>query len=116
MQSALGSLIDLVTRIEAAEEVQVQKGSNQCKPYLRVTGIVMGTKHVGPLRLGDFGEGDLEVGNICITRGLKIIADTVYDDSHGKWVNNMLGEKTLGCDSRTSIEDVTDVTEITKWF
>ena len=116
MQASLGTFVDLVIRIYSAEEVEVQNGANQGMPYLRVDGVDMDGEHVGPLRLWDYVEGDLEPGNTCILRGLKIASERVYDESLAKWVSNVQGGKTLVCDSRTAIEDVSDIAEITSYF
>ena len=116
MQASLGTFLDLVIRIYSAEEVEVQNGANQGMPYLRVDGVDLDGELVGPLRLWGYVVGDLEPGNTCILRGLKIASERVYDESLAKWVSNVQGGKTLVCDARTAIEDVSDIAEITSYF
>ena len=116
MQASLGTFVDLVIRIYSAEELFINNGALQGNPYLLVDGVDMDGEHVGPLRLWDYVEGDLEPGNTCILRGLKIAVGKVYDDSLGKWVSNAQGGKTLVCDTRTAIEDVSGIVDITSYF
>ena len=69
---------------------------------------------VGPLRLWNHMEGDVEVGNICILRGLKVKTERQWNGE--KYVNDREGAKKLDCDARTAIEDVSDKPEITSYF
>ena len=50
----------------------VLEGVSHGMHYLNVEGVDMNGERIGPLRLRDHEEGDLEVGNICILRGLKV--------------------------------------------
>ena len=112
----VGTVVDLVIRIDSADEGQIQSGQNQGAPFLRVAGVDMDGERVGPLRLWDYAEGDLDLGSICILRGLKVASAKVWDEPARKWVINVQGEKTLDCDVRMAIEDVSDNAEIASYF
>ena len=69
---------------------------------------------VGPLRLWNHVEGDVEAGRICILRGLKVATERQWNGE--KYVNDREGAKKLDSDARTAIEDVSDQPEITVYF
>ena len=69
---------------------------------------------VGPLRLWNHDECDVEIGHFYIVRGLKVATERVWDGD--KWANDRNGAKKLDNDNRTALEDVTDNREITHFF
>ena len=69
---------------------------------------------VGPLRLWNHVGGDVEQGKICILRGLKVATERKWNGEN--YVNDREGAKTLVCDARTAIEDVSDQPDITQYF
>ena len=115
-QAGLGSFVDLVIRIDAADELPIQSGPNQGETYLQVSGVDMDGDQVGPLRLWEHTESDVEAGSIYIFRGMKIASERTWDDASWKWTNHSQGLKTLDCDIRTAIEDVSDQPDITSYF
>ena len=56
--------------------------------------------------------GDVVEGNVYIVRGLKVAAETVWDDGKWKYVPRGDGTKKAECKDRTAMEDVTHVEEI----
>ena len=70
----------------------------------------------GPLRLWRFEEEDLVEGNTYIVRGLKVTADTHWDDQQWKYVPRQDGTKALECTTRAAVEDVTHVDAIAVFF
>ena len=71
-QASLGHFVDLVLRVDSVEQLPIQSGANVGASYLQVSGVDMDGADVGPLRLWNHVEGDVEIGNICILRGLKV--------------------------------------------
>ena len=69
---------------------------------------------VGPLRPWNHVGGDVEIGTICILRGLKVASERQWDGE--RYVNNPAGAKQLDCDARTAIEDVSNQPDITCYF
>ena len=69
---------------------------------------------VGPLRLWNHEEGDVQVQSICILRGLKVAPEKLWNGE--KYVNDRDGAKQLDSDARTAIEDVSDQFKITSYF
>ena len=69
---------------------------------------------VGPVRLWNHVEGDVEVGTICILRGLKVAAERSWNGE--KYVTDRDGAKKLDNDARTAIEDVSNQPEITYYY
>ena len=114
MQASLGNFIDLVLRVDSVDELQIQSGPNVGAPYLQVSGVDMNGENVGPLRLWNHDESDVEVGNICILRGLKVGTERQFNGE--KYVRERDGQKRLDCDNRTAIENVSDQPEITYFF
>ena len=113
-KAPLGHFVDLVLRIDEVAELSIQSGPNFGEPYLQVTGVDMDGVGVGPLRLWNHVEGDLEVGSICILRGLKVGTERQWNGE--KYVNDRDGAKKFDSDARTAIEDVRDQPDITCYF
>ena len=103
-------------RINSTDELPIQSGPNQGETYLQVSGVDMDGDQVGPLRLWEHTESDVEAGSIYIFRGMKIASERTWDDASWKWTNHSQGLKTLDCDIRTAIEDVSDQPDITSYF
>ncbi len=101
-------------RVGAVDELSMQSGLNVGAPYLQVSGVDMDGVDFGPLRLWKHVIGDVEVGNICILRGLKVANEKQWNGE--KYVSDREGAKKLDCDARTAIEDVSDQPEITSYF
>ena len=101
-------------RVGAVDQLSIQSGPNVGEPYLQVSGVDMDGVDVGPLRLWNHVEGDLDVGIICILRGLKVGTERSWNGE--KYVNNREGARKLDSDARTAIEDVSDHPEITAYF
>ena len=114
IKMSLGNFVDLVLRVTAVDELSIQSGPNIGAPYLQVSGWDMDGVEVGPLRLWNHVEGDVVIGNTCILRGLKVANEKQWNGE--KYVNDREGAKKLDCDSRTAIEDVSDMPEITSYF
>ena len=113
-KAPLGHFVDLVLCVGAVDELSIQSGPNLGAPYLQVSGWDMDGVDVGPLRLWNHAVGDVDVGNICIFRGLKVSTERKWDGE--KYVNNRDGAKKLDSDARTAIEDVSDQPAITSYF
>ena len=114
IKTSLGHFVDLVLRVGAVDELSIQSGPNFGSPYLQVSGWDMDGVDVGPLRLWNHVVGDVEVGNICILRGLKVATEKVSNGE--KYVNDREGAKKLDSDARTAIENVSDQPKITSYF
>ena len=114
MQASLGTFVDLVIRIDSADELEIQSGVNAGAPYLQVSGVDMDGAQAGPLRLWDHEEGAVEAGTIYILRGLKIATERQWDGE--KYASDPQGMKKMDCGNRTAIEDVSAQPEITSYF
>ena len=101
-------------RVDSVDELQIQLGANVGTPYLHVSGVDMNGENVGPLRLWNHDESDVEIGNICILRGLRVATERQWNGE--KYVTEREGPKRLDCDNRTAIENVSDQPEITHYF
>ena len=115
-QAPLGHYVDLVLRVDQAESLPIQSGQNVGEYYLQLTGVDMDGQEVGPLRLWNHYEGDVEVGTVCILRGLKIAPERQWNSDRNKYVNDPEGGKKMDSDARTAIEDVSDNSDITHYF
>ena len=113
-QAPLGHFIDLVLRGDSVDELTIQSGPNVGAFYLQVSGVDMDGVEVGPLRLWNHVEGDVQVQSICILRGLKVAPAKLWNGE--KYVNDRDGAKQLDSDARTAIEDVSNYPSITKFF
>ena len=113
-KAPLGHFVDLVLCVGAVDELSIQSGPNFGAPYLQVSGWDMDGVDVGPLRLWNHAVGDVDVGNICIFRGLKVSTERQWNGE--KYVSNRDGAKKLDSDARTAIEDVSDQPAITSYF
>ena len=113
-QAPLGQFVDVVLRINSSMEMPITSGANIGANYLQVSGVDMDGVEVGPLRLWNHVEGDVEVGTTCILRGLKVASERKWNGE--KYVNNPDGARKFECDPRTAIEDVSDQPEITSYF
>ena len=113
-QTALGNFIDLVLRVDSADEMQIQSGQNYGAPYLQISGVDMDGAEVGPLRFWNHERDDVQLGNIYILRGLKVVNEKHWDGE--KYVNDRDGAKKWDCDGRTAFEDVTDHEDIQVYF
>ena len=113
-QAPLGHFVDLVLRVDSADQLQIQSGPNFGAFYLQISGVDMDGATVGPLRLWNHLEGDVQVQSICILRGLKVATERKWNGE--TYVNDREGAKKLDCDARTAIEDVSDQPEITCYF
>ena len=113
-KTPLGHFVDLVLCVSAVDELQIASGPNLGEPYLQVSGWDMNGAEVGPLRLWNHVVGDVDVGNICIFRGLKVSTERTWNGE--KYVSNRDGAKKLDSDARTAIEDVSDQADITAYF
>ena len=58
-QTALGNFIDLVLRVDSADEMQIQSGQNYGAPYLQISGVDMDGAEVGPLRFWNHERDDV---------------------------------------------------------
>ncbi len=112
MNAIVGSFVDIVFKVTDVEERETCDASI----YLQVSGVDMDGEHIGPFRLWQFEDADLQEGNICILRGLKVVFEQSWDDAASKYVSNTQGKKTAVCDVRTAIEDVTGVRDLVKLF
>ena len=113
-QAPLGHFVDLVLRVDSVDQLPIQSGPNVGASYLQVSGVDMDGVIVGPLRLWNHVEGDVEVHSICILRGLKVAPEKLWNGE--KYVNDREGAKQLDSDARTAIEDVSEIREITSYF
>ena len=111
--SALGTFVHLVLQVIQAEEKSTQ---NSQEPYMQVFGRDMDGVQVGPLRFWGFTEGEVEIGGTYVFRGLKVVPETVWSDDQWKYVPREDGTKTVECNARTAIEDVSSVDAITAFF
>ena len=59
-QTTLGHFIDLVLRVDSVTEMPIQSGAKLGSVYLQVIGVDMNGVEVGPLRLWNHVEGDVE--------------------------------------------------------
>ena len=114
MQAPLGHFVDLVLRVVSLDQLLTQSGPKVGASYLQVSGVDMDGVGVGPLRLWNHVEGDLEVGSICILRGLKVGTERQWNGE--TYVTDRNGAKKFDSDARTAIEDVRDQPDITCYF
>ena len=113
-QTSLGDFIDLVLHVDTVTEMPIQSGANVGQSYLLVTGVDMNGVEVGPLRLWNHVEGDVEIGKTCIIRGLKVMNERQWNGE--RYIRDREGAIKFESDARTAIEDVSDQPEITSYF
>ena len=113
-QTPLGQFVDLVLHVDSVDQLSIQSGPNFGSVYLQVYGVDMDGVTVGPLRLWNHEEGDVQVQSICILRGLKVAPEKLWNGE--KYVNDRDGAKQLDSDARTAIEDVSHIPEIANYF
>ena len=113
-QAPLGHFVDLVLRVDSVDQLPIQSGPNFGAFYLQISGVDMDGATVGPLRLWNHVEGDVQVQSICILRGLKVAPEKIWNGE--KYVNDKDGARQLDSDARTAIEDVSHITDIVNYF
>ena len=59
-------------------------------------------------------EGDVEIGQTCILRGLKVMNERQWNGE--RYIRDREGAIKFESDARTAIEDVSDQPEITSYF
>ena len=114
IKMSLGNFVDLVIRVTAVDELEIQSGQNIGALYLQVSGWDMDGMEVGPLRLWNHEVGEITVDGIYILRGLKVATERQWNGDI--YVNNRDGVRKLVSDARTAIEDVSDQPTITSYF
>ena len=113
-KTTLGQFIDLVLRIHSVVEMPIQSGTNVGQFYLQVTGVDMDGVEVGPLRLWNHVEDDIQSGKTYIIRGLKVMNERQWNGD--RYTRDREGAIKFECDARTAIEDVSEQPEITSYF
>ena len=114
MQAPVGHFVDFVLRADSVVQTSIETGPNVGSLYLQVSGVDMDGEGVGPLRLWNHVEGDIEPGNICILRGLKVATENTWNGHI--YVPGPHGAKKLVCDARTAVEDVSGNPDIIDYF
>ena len=109
----VGEHVGLVLRVFMAEEKYT---STSGEPYLEVHGTDIDGVTVASLRLWRYAEGDLTERNTYIIRGLKVMVAKQWDEEHWRYNFRTDGLKTLECTSRTAVEDVSHIEDITSFF
>ena len=112
-ECALGTYVAIAMRIT---DVQPRWTRTQSEPYLQITGLDTEGGNVGPLRLWQYEEGDINPGHAYILRGLKVVYDRWWDSARGIWIRSAVMPKTIECSVRTACEDVADVDSITQYL
>ena len=71
---------------------------------------------VGPLRLWQYEEGDINPGHAYILRGLKVVYDRIWDARESNYVRSANVPKIIECNLRTALEHVEGVQSITEYL
>ena len=71
---------------------------------------------VGPLRLWQHDEGDINPGDAYIVRGLKVVYDRTWDSTKNTYVRSADLPKIIECNIRTACEDVEGVESIAQYL
>ena len=108
------NFVDLVIQCTSVEERTKQDENKE--PYLVMHGIDNNGDQAGPLRLWRFDESNASQDGIYIVRGLKVATATKWSDDVWKYVPWLEGPKTLECNNKTALEDVTHVSAIASFF
>ena len=106
---------DYVALVIKLLEVETKTTADKGEPYLLITGVDTENAVVGHLRLWRFEESDVVEGNVYIVRGLKVAAETSWDEGKWKYVPHEDGTKKAECKDRTAMVDVTHVEEIVQF-
>ena len=112
-ECSLGQFVALVVSVLSVEHKWTETTED---PYAVVYGKDMEGSATGALRLWRFEEEDVQQGSIYIIRGLKVVTDTCWNQDLYKYAPREDGSKTVECNWRTALEDVTHVTTITQFF
>ena len=91
------------------------KWTQQSEPYLQIMGIDTDGGSVGPLRLWQYEEGDINPGDAYILRGLKVVHDRIWDANVRDYVRSANVPKIIECNLRTALEHVQGVQSITEY-
>ena len=112
-ECALGTFVAIAMRIT---DVQPKWTLAQSEPYLQLQGVDTEGGVVGPLRLWQREEGDINPGGAYVVRGLKVVNDRAWDSTKGMWIRSADAPKTIECSVRTACEEVVDVGSITQYL
>ena len=91
------------------------KWTQQSEPYLQITGFDTDGGNVGPLRLWQCEEGDINLGHAYILRGLRVVYDRIWDATASNYVRTSNRPKIIECNLRTALEHVQGVEYITQY-
>ena len=111
-ECAVGTYVAIAMRIIAMQP----KWTLTNEPYLQLMGVDTEGDVVGPLRLWQHEEGDIELGRAYVVRGLKVVYDRAWDSTKGMWIRSAEVPHTIECIVRTACDDVEDVEPITQYF
>ena len=75
---AIGNYVEIPMRIT---DVQPKWTLTENEPYLQLMGVDTEGGVVGPLRLWQREEGDVELGGAYVVRGLRVVSDRAWDPS-----------------------------------
>ena len=112
-ECAVGSYVAIAMRMS---DVLPKWTQEKNEPYLQLMGVDTEGGVVGPLRLWNRVEGDINTGGAYVVRGIKVVNDRAWDSTAGMWIRSADTPKTIECSVRTAWEDVQDVESITQYF
>ena len=92
------------------------KWTQQNEPYLQITGLDTEGGNVGPLRLWQYEEGDINPGHAYILRGLRVVYDRIWGARESNYVRSANVPKIIECNLRTALEHVEGVQSITEYL
>ena len=92
------------------------KWTQQSEPYLQIMGIDTDGGSVGPLRLWQYEEGDINPGDAYILRGLKVVYDRIWGAARNKYVRTDDLPKTIECNLWTACEHAEGIQSITEYL
>ena len=102
-ECSVGTYVALPMRIT---DVVSKWTSTQNEPYLELFGFDIEKGKVGPLRLWNYEEGDINPGSAYFVRGLRVVNDRAYDQATGTWYRSPDMPKIVDCNPRVACEDV----------
>ena len=110
----IGAYVAFPFRALSVQEKYTRAGRGD--PYLEVQGVDCEGAAFGTLRFWRFSEGAVSEGGIYLARELKVAVARVWDYRLEKYVPNPDLLRTLECNARTAIEDVSNTPTISTFF
>ena len=108
-----GAYVALVVQVTKSEERQTWETG---QPYTIVEGYDMFRMPTGKIMMWHFLETDFELKNAYIFRGVQVAPETAWNAQQQSYLPRADGRKTVKCNSRTAVEDVSHVHKIMEYF